>query len=165
MPPLFRRSLLQQLSLRARLTVEALEDRTVPTLLGQQLFPADNPWNQVITNASVASNSGAILNSIITKYGDGRLHPDFGQDYQNGNDLYGIPYNVVHGNSVAKVNVVIDAYPGESDLKGVPLPANVVIEGDFQNGPRAGLNNRGDSHLLVYDVDNNVGYEFYRASR
>src|SRR5262249_59659914 len=37
--------------------------------------------------------------------------------------------------------------------------------GDFRNGPNVGVNNRGDSHLLVYDVDNNVSYEFYRASR
>jgi hypothetical protein len=66
---------------------------------------------------------------------------------------------------VAKVNVAIDAYPSESDVQAVPLPANVVIEGDFQNGPNVGVNNRGDSHLLVYDVDNNVAYEFYRASR
>src|SRR5436305_14824394 len=99
---------------RLALMVEALEDRTMPTLLGQQLFPADNPWNQQITSAPVAATSAGIMNSIVTTYGNGRLHPDFGQDYQNSNDLYGIPYNVVHGNSVAKVNVVIDAYPGES---------------------------------------------------
>jgi hypothetical protein len=147
------------------LAVEALEDRTVPTLLGQQLFPADNPWNQPIANAPVAANSAAVIGNTTSHYGNGRLHPDFGQDYQNGSDLYGIPYNVVHGNSTAKVNVVIDAYPGESDIVAVPLPANVVLEGDYQNGPKAGVDARGDSHLLVYDVDNNVAYEFYRASR
>ena len=76
---------------KAALAVEALEDRTVPTLLGNSLFPADNPWNQRITNAPVASNSAIILNNIITNYGDGRLHPDFGQDYQTSSDLYGIP--------------------------------------------------------------------------
>jgi hypothetical protein len=40
-----------------------------------------------------------------------------------------------------------------------------VLEGDYQNGPKVGVDNRGDSHLVVYDVDNNVAYEFYRASR
>src|SRR5262249_30731108 len=40
-----------------------------------------------------------------------------------------------------------------------------VLEGDYQNGPRVGVNARGDSHLIVYDVDNNLAYEFYRASR
>src|SRR5436305_1081835 len=87
------------------LQLEPLEDRTVPTLLGQQLFPSDNPWNQPITSAPVAATSAAILNNIVSHYGDGRLHPDFGQDLRNGNDLYGIPYNVVHGNSVPKVQV------------------------------------------------------------
>jgi hypothetical protein len=150
---------------KVRLALEPLEERTVPTLLGNSLFPADNPWNQQVTNAPVASNSSAILNNIISLYGDGRLHPDFGQDYHTATDLYGIPYNVVRGNSTPKVHVVIDAYAGESDLQDAPIPANAVIEGDFQNGPKSGVNNRGDSHLLVYDVDNNIGYEFYRASR
>jgi hypothetical protein len=147
------------------LAVEVLEDRTVPTLLGNSLFPADNPWNQKITNAPAASNSAAILNNIISLYGDGRLHPDFGQDYNNSSDLYGIPYNVVHGNNTSKVHVVIDTYASESDLQDAPIPANAVLEGDLQNGPVVGVNNRGDSHLLVYDVDNNIAYEFYRASR
>jgi hypothetical protein len=151
---------------QVRLAVEALEDRTVPTLLGNSLYPADNPWNQQITNAPVAANSAAIINNIISHQGsDGRLHPDFGQDYRDGSSLYGIPYNVVHGNSTPKVHVVIDAYPGESDLQNAPVPAHAVIEGDLQNAPTVGVDNRGDSHLIVYDVDNNVAYEFYRASR
>jgi hypothetical protein len=145
--------------------VERLEDRLLPTLLGQQLFPSDNPWNQDIADAPVAANSAAIINNIIALYGDNRLHPDFGQDTRGNNPLYGIPFNVVHGNSLPKVHVVIDAYPGESDLQDAPIPANAVIEGDEQNGPTVGLANRGDSHLLVWDEDNNVAYEFYQASR
>src|SRR5262245_33259183 len=92
---------------------EELEERCVPTLLGQQLFPDDNPWNQVISNAPVASNSDAIIANIIAKSGgvDGRLHPDFGQDDRIHTDLYGIPINVVHGNSMAWTPVKIDAYP------------------------------------------------------
>ncbi|HZY90045.1 MAG TPA: Ig-like domain-containing protein, partial [Gemmataceae bacterium] len=154
---------------RTVLMLEELEDRVTPTLLGNQLFPADNPWNQKITNAPVAANSAAIMNNIVTNYGNGRLHPDVGQDYGNSSQLYGIPYNVVHGNSAPKVNFSIDAYSGESDLLPVPVPANVVIEGDFQNGPNPtrgyGAGGRGDSHLLIYDVDNNVSYEFFNASR
>jgi hypothetical protein len=135
------------------------------TLLGTNLFPADNPWNQNISQAPVATNSAAIMSSIIATYGNGRFHPDFGQDYRTANtDLYGIPYNVVHGNT-SRVHVVIDAYPGQSDLLDAPIPANAVIEGDMQTGPTVGVNNRGDSHLLVWDEDNNVAYEFYRASR
>jgi hypothetical protein len=155
---------------RAVLALEELEGRVTPSLLGNQLFPADNPWNQKITNAPVAANSAAVLNNLIANYGDGRLHPDVGQDYGTpGTQLYGIPYNVVHGNGVAKVNFVIDAYPGESDLLPVPVPNNVVIEGDYMGGPNPnrgyGDGARGDSHLLIYDVDNNVAYEFFDASR
>src|SRR3954467_8789657 len=144
----------------ARLRLEALEDRTVPTLLGNQLFPADNPWNQKITNAPTAANSGAVMNYLTSRYGDDLLHPDFSQDAHTHDPLYGIPYNVVHGNSTPKTAFVIDSYAGESDVTPAPLPANPVLEGDFRDGPQAGKDNRGDSHLLVYDVDNNVAYEF-----
>src|SRR5580765_6512223 len=72
------------------------------TLLGSNLFPNNNPWNQNISQAPVATNSAAIISNI----GNGRFHPDFGQDYRTGNGLYGIPYNVVHGNTTPKVSVV-----------------------------------------------------------
>jgi hypothetical protein len=145
--------------------VDPLEARELLTLLGQQLFPSDNPWNQNIAAAPVASNSSAIINNIISLYGDGRFHPDFGQDTQGSNPLYGIPFNVVHGDTQPKVDVVIDAYASESDVQPAPIPPNAVLEGDNQNGPVSGLANRGDSHLIVWDEDNNVAYEFYHASR
>src|SRR5262249_3377783 len=113
----------------------------------------------------VAANSATIMNSIITTYGDGRLHPDFGQDTRTNNPLYGIPFNVVHGNSTPGIQVVIDAYADESDVQNAPVPAGAVLEADQQNAPTVGVNNRGDSHLLVWDEDNNIAYEFYRASR
>jgi hypothetical protein len=138
-------------------------------LLGQQLFPTNNPWNQNISAAPVASNSAAIIASIGAST---HFHPDWGADSPtNGpSPLYGIPYNVVHGNGVAKVTVIIDNYPGESDIVPMPIPANAVIEGDYQNGPNpngAGYNpgQRGDSHLIVWDEDNNVDYELYAATR
>ena len=137
--------------------------------LGQQVFPTNNPWNQIISAAPVATNSATIIASIGTGV---HFHPDWGTDSPtNGaSPLYGIPYNVVHGNSTAKVNVIIDNYPGESDIVPMPIPANAVIEGDYQNGPNpngAGYNTgqRGDSHLIVWDQDNNVDYELYAATR
>jgi hypothetical protein len=153
------------------LNMEELEDRVVPTLLGQQVFPADYPWNQNIANAPVATNSAAIIQHIGTTV---KIHPDWGTDSSsNGSSaLYGIPYNVLHGNSptVTKVNVIIDNYPGESDIQPVPIPANAVIEGDFQNGPNpngGGYNSgqRGDSHLIVWDEDNNIAYELFGVTR
>ncbi len=138
-------------------------------LLGQNLFPSNSPWNQNISNAPVATNSASIISAIG---GSIKIHPDWGTDSPaNGTSpLYGIPYNVVHGNSIAKVNVIIDDYPSESDIVPAPIPTNAVIEGDLQNGPNTngpGYNTgqRGDSHLLIWDEDNNVGYEFYGAAR
>ncbi len=141
-----------------------LEVRDLPSLLGATLFPPDNPWNQRVADAPVAANSAAVM-AALTAAGNGRIHPDFGEDTRGANDLYGIPYNVVRGNSAPRMNVVIDAYAGESDVVAVPMPASVVLEGDYQNGPKPGVDARGDSHLLIFDVDNNRAYEFYRASR
>jgi hypothetical protein len=156
-------------ALRPQLGMVELEDRVVPTLLGQQLFPSDNPWNQNISNAPVASNSAAIISHIGSSI---HLHPDWGADSSaNGsNPLYGIPVNIVHGKTTTAVNVVIDNYPGESDVQAVPIPANAVIEGDNQNGPNTNgggynANQRGDSHLIVWDEDNNIAYELFGASR
>ncbi len=146
--------------------IEALEDRCLMTLGGNQLFPSDNPWNQSVAAAPVAADSSAIINNIIARQGgDGKLHPDFGQDTGGSGTLYGIPYNVVHGNALPKINVVIGAYSGQSDIQAAPIPAGAVLEGDDQNGPVVGMANRGDSHLIVYDADTNIAYEFYHASR
>ncbi|MBX9622387.1 MAG: IPT/TIG domain-containing protein, partial [Gemmataceae bacterium] len=145
---------------------ERLEARDVPTFYGNQLFPADNPWNQKITDAPVAANSAAIIGKI-----DGRrtgaapyLHADFGNPRTDG-ALYGIPVNVVD-NTVPKVTVNIPSfgYADESDLVKVPIPANAVVEGDTPSGP-APASARGDSHLLVYDKTANVLYELYQAAR
>jgi hypothetical protein len=148
---------------------QELENRLMLTMLGQQLFPSDYPWNQNIANAPLASNSAAVIAHIGSSVG---IHPDWGEDSaSNGSSpLYGIPYNVVHGNTTTKINVVIDNYPGESDIVPVPIPANAVIEGDYQNGPNpngGGYNagQRGDSHLLIWDEDTDTAYELYGVTR
>lgn len=142
---------------------------SLASLLGQQLFPSNYPWNQNIANAPVATNSAAIIAHIGNSV---HIHPDWGADSptNTGSPLYGIPYNVVHGNSTAKINVIIDNYPGESDIVPMPIPTNAVIEGDYQsgpntNGPGYNASQRGDSHLIVWDEDNNIGYELYGACR
>jgi hypothetical protein len=164
-----RRALPRQQARRVCLAPEELEARLVPTLLGQSLFSADYPWNQNISNAPVAANSAAIISHIGTSI---KIHPDWGDDSpSNGSSpLYGIPFSVVHGNTTPTVNVLIDNYPGESDIQPVPIPPNPVIEGDYQNGPNpngGGYNTgqRGDSHLLIWDEDNNIAYELYGVTR
>jgi hypothetical protein len=163
---------------RAALEAEELENRLVPTLLGQRLFPSDNAWNQNISTAPVDPNSPAMIALIGAST---RVTPDWGANPNNlftQEKLYGIPVNIVHGNSVhvTPTNVVIDNYPGESDLVSVPIPNDYapVLEGDLPNGPNNNgpgngengtQNQRGDSHLIVWDEDNNVAYELYGASR
>lgn len=143
-----------------------LEARDVPTLLGNQLFPADNAWNQKVADAPVASNSNAIISRIVNRHGGTapRVHADFGNPVTDG-DLYGIPVNIAD-RTTAKVSVLVPSfgYADESDLVTVPIPANAVIEGDTPSGP-ASSTARGDSHLLVYDKDANVAYELYQAVR
>jgi hypothetical protein len=154
---------------RACPAVEELEARVVPTLLGQQLFPSDYPWNQNISSAPVAANSSSIITNIGSSV---KIHPDWGDDSSlNGSSpLYGIPFNVVHGKTTTAINVVIDNYPSESDIVAVPIPSGAVIEGDYQNGPNANgggynSNQRGDSHLIVWDEDNNIAYELFGVTR
>jgi hypothetical protein len=139
----------------AALTLEILEDRLVPTLLGNNLFPADNPWNQKVTNAPVAANSASLVAAIGTT---AHLHPDFGTTWNGA--LNGIPYNVVTG-SQPGVSVTIDAWPGESDLVPIPIPSNAIIEGD----PLPSAQNTTDRHLIVFDQDNNIVYETFNTQK
>lgn len=139
--------------LNRRPAVEILEDRVVPTLLGNQLFPSDNPWNQYIANAPADLNSNTLVNSIGA---NSHVHPDFGAGMWQGANI-GIPFNVVSGNQ-PKITVVIDAYEDQSDVVPIPIPAGVVLEGDPAAAP-------GDRHMLVYDKDNNILYETFNTKR
>jgi hypothetical protein len=170
------------------LIVEELEHRDLPSLLGQTIFPDasagllnENPWNQDISAAPVSSISNAVLNAISadqvahSKPADAQFHPDFGQDDQTSNPLYGIPYNVADSSVTTPINVII-SNASESDVVAAPLPSDptlantkIVIEGDFQNGPNHtlgyGSGGRGDSHLLLYDIHTKKIFEFFNTSR
>ena len=152
---------------RPRLALVELECRTVPTYLGNQIFPLDSAWNQNVANAPVASNSTAIINHLIGR-GNARLHPDFGNPVSDG-ELYGIPITVVDNTFPLRTIYIPNGaggvgYPGESDIVQVPIPDSAVIEGDGPTGPRP-PNQRGDSHVLVYNRDTNILYELYQAIR
>jgi hypothetical protein len=167
------------------LYLEELEGRTVPTLLGQQLFPADYPTNNSIANAPVSANSASWITAMAASRS--HLHVDWGAYTPgSGGALYSMPYNVVHSKDTVNytnVKVYIDNYPNESDLTGtdptqgnrpyvlVPMPKvnpqNLFIEGDSQNGadPSRFTGGGSDSHLIVWDADTNKAYEFWEASR
>jgi hypothetical protein len=119
------------------------------SLHGKQIFPADNPWNQEISNAPVDPNSNQIIASIDA---DARLHPDFGTVYRGAPN--GIPYIVVAG-SQAPVPVSFRSYGEQSDPGPYPIPRNAPIEG--------GASSDGDRHVLVIDRDHWKLYELFSA--
>ena len=119
------------------------------SLHGKQLFPADNAWNEDISNAPVDPNSANLINSIGAGTG---LHPDFGTVYAGAPN--GIPYVVVSG-SQTKVPVSFSPYGGESDPGPYPVPTNAPIEG--------GPSSTGDRHVIVIDRDNWKLYELYSS--
>jgi len=120
---------------------------TGPTIANCPVFPADNPWNQVVSGLPVHPNSANYIASInSTKQ---YLHADFGSD-----PTYGIPYVVVNG-SQPKVPINFIDYGDESDPGPYPIPPDAPIEG-------AGTG--GDQHVLTVDGDNCMLYELYNAS-
>lgn len=113
-------------------------------------FPADNAWNQDISNAPVDPNSAAIINFIGAST---PLHPDFGAGLYDGQSI-GIPYDIVSGSPF--VNLKYTAYGSESDPGPMPIPKNAPIEGY----PKPG---NGDRHVLILDRDNCWLYELYSS--
>ena len=85
----------------ARLLAVALVVAAGVTALGQSspprlaaplppLFPADNWWNQDVSEAPVDPESAALI-AFINNGGTRRLHPDFGGNRRRRQDIYGIP--------------------------------------------------------------------------
>ncbi|MCI0445587.1 hypothetical protein L0152_20525 [bacterium] len=107
------------------------------------IFPDSNVWNKDVTNLPVHRNSALLIRSIGSTDG---LHPDFGSNLS-----YGIPFNVVSGNT-PKVRVSF-YYPDESDAGPYPIPQNPKRE--------AG----SDHHILIVDRDACKLYEIYDADR
>lgn len=119
------------------------------SLNGKRLFPADNAWNQDVSNEPVDPNSA----NLIASMGLGTaLHPDFGTVWNGAPN--GIPYVVVSG-SQGRVPITFTAYGDESDPGPYPVPPNAPVEG--------GPNGTGDRHVIVIDRDNWKLYELYRA--
>lgn len=119
-----------------------------------QLFPADNSWNQDISQVKVDPYSS----QIIALLGTAHLKADFGSGLWDGAPI-GIPYDVVCGSQPkVKVKFRANAYDGnygdQSDKGPYPIPLNAPIEG----------NGQGDSHVIIVDKDNKILYELYNAS-
>ena len=129
-----------------------------------QVFPADNPWNEDISNRPVAPNSAAIIRSI-------------GADTPLG---FNLDMNfVLVPPDQPRVPVRVTMYPAESDPGPFPIPANAPIENwplsrneDKGALPKAGMTldrfqreGTGDRHLIVVDPANHRLHEFWQAKR
>jgi hypothetical protein len=147
---------------------QSLAERNGPLPPPLPLFPADNWWNQDVSQAPVDPRSASIITFIG---GAGRgMHPDFGGYESPGSqNIYGMPYVVV-GADQPKLAVEFD-YADESD--GVnhqtgqsypfyPIPAQAITEPYWiEGGPPGNQNPGGDRHMLVVDRDNRHLYELF----
>jgi hypothetical protein len=100
-----------------------------PSLGGCPMFPADNAWNQDVSQLPLHPRSGAMIAQIQAD-GLDNLHPDFGE-----NPNYGIPYVVVPANQ-ALVPITYTAYGDESDPGPFPIPLDAPVEGGGAGGDR-----------------------------
>ena len=119
------------------------------SLHGKRVFPADNPWNEDISQMPVDPNSDNLIASIGSNTS---VHPDFGTVWNGAPN--GIPYIVVAGTQ-QPVAISFTAYGDQSDPGPYPVPPNAPIEG--------GPNSTGDRHVIVIDRDNWILYELYSA--
>ena len=104
-----------------------------PSLGGCPMFPADNAWNQEISQLPLHPRSAGIIAQIQAD-GLDDLHPDFGE-----NPDYGLPYVVVPATQ-PEVPITYTAYGNESDPGPVPIPLDAPVEGGGASG---------DRHVLV----------------
>ncbi len=133
-------------------------------LCALEVFPPDNPWNQVVSDWPLHANSKNIIESIGADK-PLRYNPDM--------------CFVLIPPEQKRVKVRIIGYPDESDKGPFPVPNNMPIEGwpvYFQrhdDGPSLTLQEvqydklslGGDRHGIVVDPVNRILYEFYAARK
>jgi hypothetical protein len=128
-----------------------------------EVFPANNPWNLVVSDWPLHPNSKNIVASIGAEK-PFRCNPDMG-------------YVLVPPDQ-PRVNVKLVAYAGESDKGPYPVPDNIPIEGwpaehkhrkgdkvTLDDVQRDKLKEGGDRHALVVDPVNRMLYEFYQLRK
>ncbi len=129
-----------------------------------EVFPADNPWNLVVSDWPLHPNSQKIVASIgVNK--PLRCNTDMG-------------FVLVPPNQ-KKIDLKLVSYPDESDKGPYPLPDSVPIEGwpvQYLRDPklkgttlddvqRDKLKENGDRHAIVVDPTNRMLYEFYQLKK
>ncbi len=129
-----------------------------------EVFPADNPWNLVVSDWPLHPNSKNIIASIGAEK-PFRYNADMGF--------------VLVPPDQPRVEVKVTDYAGESDKGPFPVPANTPIEGwpaDYQRQAsgksltlddvqRDVLKQGGDRHASVVDPVHRMLYEFYAMKK
>jgi hypothetical protein len=129
-----------------------------------EVFPADNPWNQVVSDWPLHPNSKNIIASIGEQK-PLRYNPDMGF--------------ILVPPSQPRVEVKIVGYPGESDKGPFPVPDSTPIEGwpgyyqrcesgkspTLEDIQRDVLKQDGDRHASIVDPVNRMLYEFYQMKK
>jgi hypothetical protein len=129
-----------------------------------QVFPVDNPWNQVVSDWPMHPNSANIIASI---------GPDKPLRYNSDMGFILVPPDQ------KRVEVEIVGYSGESDKGPFPVPDNMPIEGwpayyqrqgrhlnlSLDGVQRDKLKRGGDRHGIVVDPVNRILYEFFATRK
>jgi hypothetical protein len=133
------------------------------TLGGCTIFPADNPWNQDISGATLHGSSATYISNMSPSTA---FHPDWGTV----TDAYGFPFTSGTGATPQPITWTASWGATESDPLPCatgsnkfcyPIPLTAPIEG----GPSAATGS--DRHVLYIDTagapDNCTLYELYNA--
>ena len=153
-----------------------------PIIAGCPILPGNHVFNMRVDGLPVAPNSSAFITTIGSTT---KLHLDLGQTVDpQASDFYGIPFNIVHGNSFTWPSVVFasadpdltwDPKP-ESDCASsvravvspcttgtayLPIPSAPTVEG----GTISAANQQpyGDHHIILLDVDTCRLWETYHS--
>ena len=134
------------------------------SLVGRQVFSADNWWNLDVSAAPLDSNSAAFINFISGRSStnpdrDGRRIPT------SDRRLYGIPYVVVSEISrrVTPTWTASDGSDGvdtrRAPLPVYPIPDEAKTQPNYIEGGVPGGGSSGDRHMLIVDRDHWLLFE------
>lgn len=156
-------------------------------IAGCPMLPDDHVFNTPIDGLPVDPGSAGYMDTI----GSVRIHLDLGQneDITQTDTYWGIPYNVVHGNSLAwasadytttdtgmdwnprdesdcvvagdHASIIAPCAQGSAPAPVFPIPASPLVEGGIF--PDDASSEYGDHHLLLLDANTCRLWELYHA--
>jgi hypothetical protein len=174
-------------SARAESGTDSTVSGTGRSVGGCQILPLNHIFNTPIDTLPVHASSAAFMGTIGTH----NIHLDLGTSTDMASsEYYGIPYNVVHGNSAAWTRVsysstdpgmswdplpesdcvdessgaahtiVSPCLAGKAPTPWLPIPAAPLIEGGIITDPTQPY---ADHHMLLLDADSCRLWELYHC--